>query len=1086
MPIGWKPKSSRIQQLITEEEARIELLRQKRGEQVSETAPIWSPSMAEAPTPSRFESIFPQAIAPVRRIPSAPTAVMEAPIPRAPITPAKVTPEEPKEPVSFWQRALQVFTAPFEWVDENILKPGLAVTATTMGFLPDVERKPGEDFWEWKKRSWAGWEPSGMEINVPWRDEPWRVDWKGVLEFAPWLLIPGAGQVGGGVRAATGIAGILGRAGRVGRVLGTAVEYSPWGLVEKTAGAAIKGGIRATGKVSERVSTAVGEKLFGKYVPPPVPAAVAKFTQYAKEVVIPSRKAFRKEMPELRARQEARVREVQAKYQRGEISVDEFREAERLATAGALKPEFALTPEALAARQASDIANVEARVVSGEISEAVGKGLITKIRKSPAFTAVPFEAGEINELRDMIVNGVESGLIKRNSGQAFDRMLLDGVLPEPRNLKDWAKVFGVDFAKAVGKLSDNPEAAKGWFESLNAFRTLQTSMDLSATFRQGLFFGLLHPTRIPNWFGRQLKYLVSEKLALDLDDALRARPITKIFLSGKTPGYLRPLRETTLNIAEEAYMPGGVIRHVPGIRRSERAFAGYINESAVDTFELGYNAMKAQGATDEMIDVWRGFINMAGGRGTLPKSLEQYAPALNLVLFSPRLQAATLQMPRQIGRMLISKNPYMRKEAAKALIAFVGGGSALVGLLSATGRGKVEDDPRAGDFGKIVIGETRLDIWRGYIQYARFVAQLLSGERKSAYGNMNKAERGEIAGRFIQSKMSPVAGMMADLWRNETYQGEPLFSDTTGFSKAAKNRLLPLAVQDTIDAVEQSGANGMWVAAPATLGIGALTYVNDFVRVKEKIAREMGYSSWDDIDPKTQREIENRNAELQTATIAFDRQMMGTAWGDWKLAGNAVEDVFRNNVDNAVNKFRASVAPNKGHQFKKDISDAWTARRGGYDVREKEERFEDIVNRMKTQSPAEALVTLGPEGTAIKTYTDALFGDDMYDEFGDYRFDEANVRKGQLHQQLGEEMFNYVEEYQGMRFEDLPPEFQDLARAKIVMKPYWQVRDRVIKLFGQRFADSSRGQALVSKLRRQKRLADPEMERAYRKYYVQS
>jgi len=1127
-PAGWRPTTDRLSQLIAEEEARIEALRQKKQVAVETfqpetTAPLWQVPTEQQPSFISQEQI-PYTWSPEGNLPMVLPQV-QTPIPTAIPEVGKIIPKVEVKPteqpiqVPFWQRALQIFGAPFEWVDENIIQPGWAITGTTMGFVSDVERKPGEDFWDWKRRSWAGWETPGININVPWRDEPWRVDLKGVMEIAPWLLIPGAGQVGGGVRAGVGVAGWLGKGEKLGRiiggiaevipgverlglptalgritgvsgkVLGTAVEYSPWGLAEKTAGVAIKGGFRAVGNVSERVSTSVGEKLFGKYVPPPVPASVAKLTKYAKEVVMPARRAFRKEIPGLRARQEARVQEVQAKYRRGEISLDELRIQERLATTGGISPEFALTPEALAARQERAIANVEANVVSGVYSETIGKGLITKIRKSPAFTAVPFEATEIKELRDMIVDGVQRGLVKRDSGQAFDRMLLEGKLPEKHNLRDWIPVFGIDFVRAIGRLSDSPEAARGLFESLNAFRTLQTSLDISGTCRQGLFYGLLHPTKVPLWFGKQIKYLMSEKLALDLDDVLRTRDIYKISQRGKTQLYLRPLRETSLRIAEESYMPGGIIRRVPGIRRSERAFAGYLNESAMDTFEMGYNAMKAQGATDDMIDIWKGFINMAGGRGTLPKSLDKYMPAINTVLFSPRLQMATLQLPRQIGRMLLSDNPYMRKEAAKALITFVGGGSAVLGLLNATGRAKIEIDPRSGDFGKIIIGDlktgTRLDIWRGYIQYARFVAQMLAGERKSAYGNMNKAERGEIAGRFIQSKMSPVAGIMADLWRGETYEGKPIFSDTTGFSKAARDRVLPLAVQDIIDAMEMSGVNGMWVAAPATLGIGALTIVNDFVRVKEKIAGDMGYESWDDIDPKTQREIENRNAELQAATITFDRQMMGTAWGDWSLAGKAIEDVFRQNVDNAVNQYRASTDPNKGYQFRLDISNAWTAKRGGFAVREKEARFEDIVKRFKVQDTVEASVSLGPEGVAIKMYSDALFGDDMYDEFGDYRFDEANIRKEQLRQSLGEEMFKYVEDYQGVKYETFPPEFLELMKAKIIMKPYWQIKDRVVKLFGQRFADSPKGQSLISKMRKQKRLSDPEMNRMYNLFYTQ-
>ncbi len=1118
---NWIPKKRTLEEDIAEEQARIEAWRTQKTLTLPEEEPlpilpipqrrVLPDLMATSQIPQFLTPIQPTIETyPIEPSPYAslinqpqeeqPTPYYGQPTPQPmhtrpisemgiqptielPIVPKQEAPKEPGVTVPFWRRALQVFAAPFEWVDETIIKPSLSLLATTGGFIPEVERKTGEDYWEWKKRSWAGWKAPGININVPWSDEPWRVDIRGVMELAPWLLIPGAGQVGGGIKAGVGVAGMIGKVGRAGRLIGYAVEYSPWGLVEKTAGVAIKGGVRAVGKVSERMSTAISEKLYGKYVPPPVPESVAKFTNYMKEVVIPARKEFRKLVPEeVTARQEAKVQKVFASYRKGEFPLSELQSRLNMARGGGIKGEFALTPEALAARQAKAIANVEARVVSGELTEAGGKALITKIRKNPAFTAVSLTDVEVKELNDMIINSVESGLVKADSADAFLELALQGKLPQPHNIRDWAKVYGDDFAKAVGKLKVQGIAGSQLVDTLNIGRSLLSSADLSGTFRQGLFYSLLHPTKVPIWFYRQMKAVLSEKWTLEMDDILKTNPIYKKWVSRGV--YFAPQRGATIVTAEE-YFPSMVARRIPFVRRSERAFNTFLNEARLSTCEIAEKAMIAQGATEAELKLFAEFINIAGGRGILPKSLEKYAPALNTVFFSPRLQAATLQMPRQIGRMLISNNPYMRKEAAKTLVTFVGGGAALLGLLNASGRSKIEIDPRSVDFGKIKIGETRLDIWRGYVQYARFAAQLLSGERKSAFGNMNSAKRAETALRFLQSKSSPAFGIMVDLLRGENYAGKPIFSDTTGFSKVARERVLPLAVQDIIDAMEQSGINGLWVAAPATLGVGALTYVNDFVRLKEKIAREMGYESWDDIDPKTQKEIQNRNAELQTATIAFDRQVMGTASGDWRLAGNAIEEIFRQNVDNAVGKYQASVEANRGITFREDISNAWTARRGGYDAREKEARFEDIVKRLKVQDTAEALVGLGPEQLAIKIYNDALYGDDMQDEFGDYRFDEAEIRKQQLRQQLGNELFNYVEQYQAVRYEDFPPEFRELIRAKIAMRSYWQVEDRVVALFGQQFADSPRGQAFITKQRRMLRLSNPDINKYYQMFYAQ-
>ncbi len=474
------------------------------------------------------------------------------------------------------------------------------------------------------------------------------------------------------------------------------------------------------------------------------------------------------------------------------------------------------------------------------------------------------------------------------------------------------------------------------------------------------------------------------------------------------------------------------------------------------------------------------FINLASGRGDLPKGLDKFAPMLNTILFSPRLQAATMELPVQLGRMFMSKNPYMRKEAAKALITFAGGGTALLLLLKNSGAAKVDFDPRSGDFGKIVIGKTRLDIWRGYAQYGRFMAQMLTEQKKSAYGNMSKKDRFDTAFRFLQSKSSPAFGLLVDMLKGETYMGDPLFEGTTGTIKGVRERMMPLAVQDIMDAMEQSGVNGLWTAAPALTGIGVLTYIDEFVKTKDRIAKEAGFDTWDEIDPKTKREIQNRSAELQAAQIQFDRRVMGTAWGDYRNAGSAIEEVFKEDVELATAQYRAT---GDGVQFRGKVKDAFTARRGGYDSRDKEDRFEEIVKRNNVKDTVASSILLGPEQMAIKIYNDALYGDDMYDEFGDYRFDEAEIRKEQLRQELGEEQFNYVEEYRGEKYALLPEEFQELAKAKVVMKPYWQVRDKFISMFGEAAAETSRGKSVISKQRLAIRMRDPEINRYYELFY---
>ncbi len=1046
-PVSWMPRRRTIEQDILEEEARIAEFEKNKITEALWQAPQWGAPQA-MPTGEIAEPVargMPVTMPQQQWQPTAmPTMVTQ---PQAPVATAQPTispiakKADVETEVPFWQRALQVFAAPFEWVDEYVIKPSLSLVGTAVTAVPKLKREEAEDFWEWKRREWEAWQAPGLDINVPWSDEPWRIDFKGILEFAPWFLLPGAGQVGGGLRAARGIAGVAGRFGKAGKALGYAIEYSPWGIAEKTIGLALKKGLRGVAKGAERISERAERKVFGEIVEEPIPPVVQELSKFFDDVVSPARRAFEKAEPALRARQEAAIQKILAKERSGEITAIKATELIEKATAGAEKYKYAVPIER-------------------------------------------FTKEKVEDLLNRIYKSTETGFVKRDSGIALKNLLLNtGELPQPHHIRDWSKVFGKGFAESALKFSRLPASSKGQIvDALNLLRATLASGDLSATFRQGLILLLTRPQDAPRAFWRQLKAFASEKISAEMDDMLAKRPLYESAIRDGVE--FTSFRKGVRMAAKEEPFFSNMAERLPMVRRSERAFTTFLNEMRMGSYEAAHAAMKAQGATAAQMKLMARFVNLASGRGILPKNLDQYAPVLNTVLFSARYQMSTLQLPRQIGRMLLSKNPYMRKEAAKAFITFVGGGATLVGLLNATKVGKVEIDPRSGDFGKIIVGDTRLDIWRGYVQYVRFAAQMLAGERKSAYGNMNKAQRYDIAFRFLQSKASPALGIMVDLLKGENFMGETLFEGTKGLSKTVRDRVMPLALQDVMDAMEQSGINGIWTAAPATLGIGVLTYINDFVRTKEKIARRMGYKSWDDIDPITQRRLENSNAELQVAFIEFDRQVMGTAWGDFRLAGKAIEDTFKENVGLSVAKYRST---GDGYGFREDVGDAFTARRGGYASREKMPQFEDIVRRLETKDTAEAVISLGTEQMAIRIYNDALYGDDMYDEFGDYRFELADERKQQLRQQLGSEMFEYVEQYRGLKYEDLPPEFQELSKARVVLKEYWRVKDWALKHFGtpKNEWQQRRLDQFISKVRKRLRATNPEIEKYIQMFYTQ-
>jgi len=89
-----------------------------------------------------FAKALPQYVSPSPVIKKPVYRDIKPPIAKA--EPSVAKPDEPPEDVEFWERALQVFAAPFVWVDEYVIKPTLSIAPITNRFLIPFFRKAGE------------------------------------------------------------------------------------------------------------------------------------------------------------------------------------------------------------------------------------------------------------------------------------------------------------------------------------------------------------------------------------------------------------------------------------------------------------------------------------------------------------------------------------------------------------------------------------------------------------------------------------------------------------------------------------------------------------------------------------------------------------------------------------------------------------------------------------------------------------------------------------------------------------------------------------------------------------------------------
>jgi len=297
-----------------------------------------------------------------------------------------------------------------------------------------------------------------------------------------------------------------------------------------------------------------------------------------------------------------------------------------------------------------------------------------------------------------------------------------------------------------------------------------------------------------------------------------------------TKAGVEPLENTLSthsNIAERLPGVGRVVR------ASDRAYSAYLNRLRADVFDSTAAAFERGGITPathpETLRLLGRYINAATGRGDLG-ALEKAAPALSQALFSPRFQASRFQLlnPVEYARM----DPAVRGVALRDMAALTGAQLSLLGLAK-MGGAEVSLDPRATDFARIKVGQTRIDpVGAGFLPWLRLYAQMTSGEKTTSGGHHktlgdtsdpHPETRLDVVGKFAEGRLAPVPGLFVEALRGTTFAGKP-FNPTD----SATARLLPLLWQDFSGAVREHGlAKGSALAAPAVLGSGVTTYEKD-------------------------------------------------------------------------------------------------------------------------------------------------------------------------------------------------------------------------------------------------------------------
>jgi len=375
---------------------------------------------------------------------------------------------------------------------------------------------------------------------------------------------------------------------------------------------------------------------------------------------------------------------------------------------------------------------------------------------------------------------------------------------------------------------DKPSRFQQAIDVANAPRALLASFDLSAPLRQGAIL-TLPPTqwKIASKATMDMLRSLSPKQYEAFSNALHADALAKtaekagLHLSTRADSSFASLMQR-----EEAFM-SRIAEKIPGVAASERAYVSYLDSLRMQTFKK-FVKDHPGAAPKDMQDVAR-FINYATGRGDLGKMGNAVAPALNAIFFSPRYLASRIQLANPAT--YIKMSPAARRVAMSNLMQFTGVVAGTLALAKAGGA-EVGLNPDDADFLKIKVGDTRYDALAGFQQLMRFGWGMSKGFYNNARGLKNAPNRepSDMALRFLRSKLSPLAGGVAELATGKTFQGEKVGTELTSPGKTAFEHLAPIVVQDAYDAWKDAEQHGQSKTAavlkttPTVFGVGVQTY----------------------------------------------------------------------------------------------------------------------------------------------------------------------------------------------------------------------------------------------------------------------
>lgn len=352
-------------------------------------------------------------------------------------------------------------------------------------------------------------------------------------------------------------------------------------------------------------------------------------------------------------------------------------------------------------------------------------------------------------------------------------------------------------------------------------KAIKATADISFTMRQNLWQVFSHPILAKRAFVPSLKAFFSEYSADQINNAIRNSENGFAYeqaglavLDGESQDQAQRSEVFRARLIERIPGVGSVIR---ASGRHAAAFSNLMRTSAFDQFMDNHPE-----ATQDQMRAFADYLNVSTGLGNLGRA-GAIGDALQVIFFSPKFAVSRVQTPWALVKY--RKMPGVRKQIAKDMVKVISTGGMILALAKMAGWDVELLDPEDPDWGKIRIGNTRIDIWGGIQQPARLIARLATGAFYKDFDPL------EILGRFAAFKFAPIVTMPIELARGETAVGEEITRlETLG------RAFMPMVFEDIEDAWKEEGAAvGLGVGALTILGVGVSTYEDSESAVRKEI-----------------------------------------------------------------------------------------------------------------------------------------------------------------------------------------------------------------------------------------------------------